>query len=248
MRIIRALLISSIAGLSTVFGDLVIFFKWKRENINKFIVFALSFSLTIMIGISVGELIPEASYAILTQFHLVKGILLSLIAFTFGIFAIYYLNKKITEKSDDLYRVGVLSMIALMLHNLPEGIVTFLSSYQNLEIGLKLSFAIMMHNIPEGISIAVPIYYATGSKKEAFKKTFISGLAEPLGAVLAFIFLSKYITDVMIGFILLFVAGIMITLSIHNLFPKAVYYRENKFMIIGFAVGILFLLINNFAF
>ena len=246
MQILLPLIISSIAGLSTVLGSLVIFHKWQRENINKFIVFALSFSLTIMIGISVLELVPEATYSILTEYKLVWGTFFSLIAFTLGILIIYTINRKITEKQDDLYRVGILSMIALMLHNLPEGIVTFLSSYQNIALGLKLSLAIMMHNIPEGISIAVPIYYSTGSKKKAIKMTFISGLAEPLGALLAFIFLSKFITNSMIGFILLFVAGLMITLSIHDLFPKAKKYHEDEWIYIGIGVGILFLLINQF--
>lgn len=239
-------LISLIAGLSTVLGAIVILFQWKREHINKFITFALSFSLTIMIGISVSELIPEASYTILTEFHLVKGIFFCVFVFLIGVGSIYWINRKITSKQNDLYRLGILSMIALMLHNLPEGILTFLSSYQNIELGMKLSFAIMMHNIPEGISIAVPIYYATGSKKQAFKKTFLSGLAEPVGAVLAFLFLSKYITDAMIGFILLFVAGIMITLAIHDLFPKAKEYHEDAWISIGIGVGILLLIFNHF--
>ena len=251
MDFLIPIIISSIAGLSTVLGSFVIFFKWKRENINKFITFCLSFSFTIMIGISITELIPDASFAILTEFKLAKGVFFAMLAFTIGVISIYLINKKIEEKGShdiDLYRLGVLSMLALMLHNFPEGIVTFLSSYQNLELGIKISIAIMLHNIPEGISIAVPIYYATGSKKEAIKKTFISGLAEPLGAILAFIFLRNFITDTMISFILIFVAGIMITLSIHELLPKALKYYENKFILIGSAVGIILLLINHFVF
>ena len=173
MSFLMPFLITSIAGLSTVLGSFVIFLKWNHEHINKFITFCLSFSLTIMIGISITELIPEASFTILTEFKLVKGILLSLFIFGIGIISIYFINRKIEEKGKgnfDLYRVGILSMLALMLHNLPEGIVTFLSSYQDIHLGLKISIAIMLHNIPEGISIAVPIYYATGSKKEAIKK------------------------------------------------------------------------------
>jgi len=139
-------------------------------------------------------------------------------------------------------------MIALMLHNLPEGIVTFLSSYQNIELGIKISIAIMLHNIPEGISIAVPIYYATNDRKKAVKKTLISGLAEPLGAILAFLFLRNVITNTMIGFILLLVAGIMITLAIHELLPKALKYNENKYILLGFGIGILLLLINHIYF
>ena len=251
MSFFMPILISTIAGLSTVLGSLVIFKKWERENINKFITFCLSLSLIIMIGISITELIPEASYAILTEYKLAKGIIISLLVFTIGILSVYLINKKIKKSSSsdlDLYRLGVLSMLALMLHNLPEGIVTFLSSYQDMQLGLKISVAIMLHNIPEGISIAVPIYYATGSKKEAVKKTFISGLAEPLGAILAFLFLRNFITDTMIGLILIFVAGLMITLSIHELLPKALNYHENKYIILGFVVGIILLLLNHFIF
>ena len=251
MSFFMPILISTIAGLSTVLGSLVIFKKWERENINKFITFCLSLSLIIMIGISITELIPEASYAILTEYKLAKGIIISLLVFTIGILSVYLINKKIEKSSSsdlDLYRLGVLSMLALMLHNLPEGIVTFLSSYQDMQLGLKISVAIMLHNIPEGISIAVPIYYATGSKKEAVKKTFISGLAEPLGAILAFLFLRNFITDTMIGLILIFVAGLMITLSIHELLPKALNYHENTYILLGFLIGIILLIINHFVF
>ncbi len=252
MSFLAPFLISSIAGLSTVLGSIVILFKWKRENINKFITFCLSFSLIIMIGISITELIPEASYAILTDFKLAKGIILSLVSFGVGVGVIYFINKKIeegsTKENHDLYRLGILSMLALMLHNFPEGIVTFLSSYQDMELGIKISIAIMLHNIPEGISIAVPIYYATGSKKESVKKTFLSGLAEPLGAFLAFLFLRNFITNTMISIILLFVAGIMITLAIHELLPKALNYHENRYIVLGFGVGIVLLLINHFLF
>ena len=107
------------------------------------------------------------------------------------------INKKIAEKgfnSSNLYRVGILSMIALMIHNLPEGILTFLSSSVDIKLGLKLSIAIMLHNIPEGIAIAVPIYYSTGSRGKAVINTLISGLSEPIGALLAYLFLYKYIT------------------------------------------------------
>ena len=104
----------------------------------------------------------------------------------------------------------------------------------------------MLHNIPEGISIAVPIYYATGSKKKAIKMTFLSGIAEPLGALLACTFLRNYISSELIGFILLFVGGIMITLAIEELLPKAISYHQEKYLIFGGIIGIIMLLINHF--
>ncbi len=251
MEIIGPLLISTIAGLSTVLGGIVIFFNLKKENITKFITFCLSFSLSIMIGISITDLIPNASFVIISNFKLVKGIIICLIVFIVGAFSINLVNNKIdklSSKENNLYKLGILSMIALMLHNLPEGIATFMSSYQDINLGLKLSLAIMLHNIPEGISIAVPIYYATKKRKDALKKTFISGLAEPLGALVAYLFLAKYINDVFISIILLIVAGIMITLSINKLLPQALKYNENKYISLGLIMGILVILINHFAF
>lgn len=250
MEIIGALLVSTIAGLSTMIGALVIFFKFKEKNINKFITASLSFSLAIMIGISITDLIPESTYILLSSYGIGKGILLSFIAFIIGIILVKYLHKLMdkTEATNDLYKLGILNMLALILHNFPEGIATFMSSYKDIELGLKLALAIAFHNIPEGISIAVPIYYATKSKKNAIFKTFLSGIAEPIGAILAFIFLSKYITDELISIILLLVGGIMITLAIEVILPKAKKYNLNKYLYLGLLIGIILILINYFCF
>lgn len=249
MNILGPLLVSTIAGLSTVLGALVIFFRWKEEHIKKFITFCLSLSLSIMIGISITELIPESTFYIITDYRLAKGVFICILSFLIGVGLIYWLNDKINSKAssnEGLYKLGILSMLALMLHNLPEGVATFMSAYKDMNLGIKLGIAIMLHNIPEGISIAVPIYYATKSKKEAVWKTFISGLAEPLGAFLAFIFLSRFVTNSLISIVLLFVAGIMITLSIQKLFPEALKYKENKFIWYGLGVGVAFILLNHF--
>ncbi len=250
MEIIGALLVSTIAGLSTILGALVIFFKFKEKNINKFITASLSFSLAIMIGISITDLIPESTYILLSSYGIGKGILASLLAFIIGIILVKYLHKLMDkmEATNDLYKLGILNMLALILHNFPEGIATFMSSYKDIELGLKLALAIAFHNIPEGISIAVPIYYATKSKKNAIFKTFLSGIAEPIGAILAFIFLSKYITDELISIILLLVGGIMITLAIEVILPKAKKYNLNKFLYLGLLIGIILILINYFCF
>lgn len=248
MEIIGPLLVSTIAGLSTVLGALIVFFKIKEKNINKFISFCLSFSLAIMIGISLTDLIPTSLNTLLKN-DLNRGIILSIIFFLLGVFIIKLLICKISKvkmKTNNLYTLGILNMVALMLHNFPEGIATFLSSYQDMTLGLNLGLAIMLHNIPEGISIAVPIYYATNSKKEALKKTFISGFAEPIGAILAFLLFKNYITSELISLILLFVAGIMITISIEEIFPETIKYKENKFIIRGLLIGAIVILISHF--
>lgn len=246
MNIIFPLLISTLAGLSTLLGALSIFFKIKSNNYNKFISFCLAFSIAIMIGISIFDLIPTSFFQIFNVYGISKTSLLLIVAFIISYIIITVLSSLINRDTDneDLYKLGILNMIVLILHNLPEGVATFLSSYQDITLGIKLSAAIMLHNIPEGISIAVPIYYSTKSKWKAFRATLISGLSEPLGAILAWIFLKNYVSEFMISIILIVVAGLMITLSIQEMLPKALQYKENKSIYWGLGVGIVLIILN----
>ena len=251
MQLFNALLVSTFAGLSTMIGAIVIFFKFKEKNITKFITASFAFSLSIMIGISITDLLPESTYILLSNYGLTKGIIFTLVLFIIGVILIKYLNNLITKaeaNKNDLYKLGILNMLALILHNFPEGIATFMSSYKDINLGIKLAVAIAFHNIPEGISIAVPIYYATKSKKNALIKTFLSGIAEPIGAVLAYIFLSKYITDNLISLILVLVAGIMITLAIEGILPKAQKYKQKKYLYLGLIIGTILIIFNYFMF
>ena len=245
MSVIYSLLLSTIAGMSTMLGSLVIFFKIKNNFINKFITLCLSFSIAIMIGISITDLIPSSFFNLILNYKLSVTLFTTLLSFGFGILIIILTNKLFQKDNNSLYKLGILSMITLMIHNFPEGIATFMGSMQDIKLGIKLSISIMLHNIPEGISIAVPIYYSTKSKKKALLHTFLSGFAEPLGALLAFLFLKSYINEVMISIILIFVAGLMITLAIHEMYPKAMSYKCNKCIYIGLVLGIILIIINH---
>lgn len=246
MSTLNAFIMSTMAGMSTLLGSVVIFFDIKEENINKFITLCLSFSIAIMIGISITDLIPTSFFKIFLNFNIIKAITIIVISFSLGIILIKTINKHINDDDNTLYKLGILSMLTLMLHNFPEGIATFIGSISDATLGIKLSLSIMFHNIPEGISIAVPIYYATKSKKKAIFNTFISGFAEPVGALLAYIFLKNYINDIMISIILLFVAGLMVTLAINEMLPKALSYKNNKYIYIGLFTGIILVLLNHF--
>lgn len=246
MSTINAIIISTIAGLSTVLGSLLIFIKIDKNKINEFITLCLSFSIAIMIGISITDLIPESLFNILLNYKSYLGFIITLLSFGMGYILVLIINKLMNYNSNSLYKLGILSMLALMLHNFPEGIATFMGSIKNTSLGLKLAFAIMLHNIPEGISIAVPIYYATNSKKKAILNTLLSGLAEPLGAILTYIILNRYITDLMLNITLLFVAGIMITLAINEMLPKALKYNNNKYIYLGLLLGIVIIVFNHF--
>lgn len=249
MKIIAALIISTIAGFATLFGGLLSYIDLSKDKVNKFITFCLSFSLSIMISLSVFELIPETFISLIRKYNILYTNIIIIFIFGVGVGLILLLNKiisKLSQNENNLYKLGILNMIALMAHNLPEGIATFMSSYNDINLGIKIAIAIMLHNIPEGISIAIPIYYATKSRKKALKMTAISSLAEPLGAILCYLFLKNYINDISIAVILTLVAGIMITLSIHELLPEAKKYNEQKILGIGIIFGIIIMVINIF--
>ena len=243
MQIVNALLISTIAGLSTVVGGLIVLFNIKDEN--KFITFCLSFTSSIMIGLSVLELFPDAYFTLIKKYSFINILLLSILVFGVGKIVIKIIYKFI-KSNNSLYKIGILNMVALILHNFPEGITTFITSVHDTNIGLKISFAIMLHNIPEGIAIASPIYLSTKSRTKAIKNTFISGLSEPIGALFAYLILKDYINDCMIAFLLLIVCAIMISLSIEKLIPEAYSYQNKNIFKFGFIIGIIILIISMY--
>ncbi len=247
-NIVIPLIISTIAGFSTLIGALIIFKDFKDKD--GFICFALSFSLSVMISLSVFDLIPTSVKTLTTNYGFYQALLLTIIVFYLGYLIICKLNVKINSikgkgrEKENLYRVGVLSMITLMIHNFPEGIATFMSAYNNTLNGISLGIAIMLHNIPEGISISTPIYYATGSKSRGIFYAFLAAIAEPLGAIMAYLILKRFITDNTISIILIFVAGIMISLAIEEMLPLANKYNKKTNNIIGLILGLILVLIN----
>ena len=136
-------------------------------------------------------------------------------------------------------------MIAIILHNIPEGIATFLSSATNIKLGITLTIAIALHNIPEGISISVPIFKASKSHKKALFYTFISGMSEPLGAILAFIFLAPIINDTIMGVLLSLIAGIMMHIGAIKLLPTALNFNNKKMITFFFIIGISFMYFSH---
>lgn len=233
---------SFFAGISTILGTILIFLPIKKEHINEFITFSLAFSISVMIGISVFDLLPDSIIKI-SEVYSYISIVIIIILFLFSYILVKIINSYLKKYENNLYKLGILSMITLIIHNLPEGILTFLSSYSDPKLGIKLAIAITMHNIPEGIAISVPIYYATKSRKKAFFHSAISGLAEPFGALLAYLFLAKYINEIMIAFILIIVAGLMITLAIEQMFPECLKYHKTKYLNIGLISGVVAVII-----
>lgn len=240
-------LITSLAGFSTMIGALLIFFKFK--NTNRVVCSSLAFAAGVMLTISVTDLIPSSIKGLLKVYYFFPAILLSLIFIVLGIVISTLINKYIPDISakdvdnKGLFKVGLISMIAIILHNVPEGIATFMTSTRDIQLGLSLALAITLHNIPEGISISVPIYYSSKNKAKALLYTFISGVSEPIGAIIAYLFLAPYMTDTIMSILLAIIAGIMIAISMYELIPASFKYKEPKRSIWYFFIGSMFMLI-----
>jgi len=245
-KLIIPFILTTIAGLSTLLGLLMIFIK--NKNINKIIISSLSFAAGVMLCVSITDLIPESIKLLNTKHTNFKTILLCFISIIIGIFLSSIIEKVIKPKNkvkdNSLYKIGIISMIIIIMHNIPEGIITFLTTSSNTSLGIRITIAIALHNIPEGISIGIPLYYSTQSKKTAFIYTLLAALSEPIGAIAAFFFLYKYLNNTLLGIILGIIAGIMINISLFELLPKAKEYKDYKLLNYYFFLGIAMMLIN----
>ncbi|GAB3801188.1 zinc transporter ZupT [Virgibacillus kimchii] len=253
--IILAFLFTLFAGLATGIGSLLAFFT-KTTN-TKFLSFALGFSAGVMIYVSFIEIFPKAQESLIVELGAAGGVWMTVAAFFAGILLIAFIDRFIPKHSNphelkkiedmkkpgsaiddpELLRMGLFTALAITLHNFPEGIATFVSTLQDPALGLAIAIAIAIHNIPEGIAVSVPIYYATGDKKRAFRLSLLSGLAEPLGAVVAFLILMPFLNDLMFGIIFAMVAGIMVFISLDELLPAAKKYDEAHLSIYGVISG-----------
>ena len=143
-----------------------------------------------------------------------------------------------------LLRMGLFTALAIAIHNFPEGLATFLAALEDPSVGLAIAIAIALHNIPEGISVSVPIFYATGDRRKAFIYSSLSGVAEPVGAILAYLALrfflggeSGAIPSQIMGMLFGGVAGIMVYISLDELLPTSRAYGKGHDSLFGLLAG-----------
>jgi ZIP family zinc transporter len=234
------------AGLSTMLGTLFIFIGKSKSQ--RLVSISLGFAAGVMTSVSFTDLLPNAQKLLMQFWGKQWGIVISVVFLIAGILLAVSLDHFVPHQEFDadtgetphqnLFRIGFISMLAIGLHNFPEGIATFMAGYGNFSIGLPIAVAIALHNIPEGISVAMPIYCSTGSKKLAVKYTFLSGIAEPVGALLVFLFLRPFINNFVLGSIFSMVAGIMLYIAIEELIPSSRQYGHDREALIATFTGI----------
>jgi ZIP family zinc transporter len=243
------------AGLATGIGSALAFFA-KRTN-TKVLSVALGFSAGVMLYVSFIVIFAKAKDSLVGVYGVRQGYWFTTLAFFGGILIIALIDKlvpsfenpheahrteemddpKQADKSKNLYRMGLFTALAIAIHNFPEGLATFASALKDPTLGVAIAVAIAIHNIPEGIAVSIPIYYATGSRKKAFFYSFLSGLSEPVGALVGFLILRSYFNDAIFGILFAGVAGIMVFISLDELLPTAQEYGEHHLSIYGLVAG-----------
>lgn len=253
-NILFALGLTVFAGLSTGVGSLMAFFSRKFNP--KFLAGSLGFSAGVMIYVSFVEIFLKAKDSLTAYYPGNNGYWLTVLAFFIGIGVIALIDKLIPKAENpheisniekvsggdkknnkQLLRMGMFSALAIGIHNFPEGLATFMGAMTDPALGISIAVAIAIHNIPEGIAVSAPIYYATGSRKKAFWLSLLSGLAEPVGAIVGYFILRSIFTEATFGLIFAAVAGIMVYISLDELLPTAEEYGEHHIAIGGLIAG-----------
>jgi ZIP family zinc transporter len=260
-NVLFALGLTLFAGLSTGIGSLIGFMS--KEFNPRFLTIALGFSAGVMIYVSMIEIFVKARDSLSVNFGNKMGYVLTVVSFFAGIAVIAMIDKlipsyenphevnveqKIKDSTDEqkskLMRMGMFSALAIGIHNFPEGLATFMSGLTNPTLGISIAVAIAIHNIPEGLAVSAPIFYATKSRKKAFVYSFLSGLAEPIGALIGYFVLRSIFNETTFGVIFASVAGIMVYISLDELLPTAEEYGEHHLAIGGLIVGMFVMAVS----
>lgn len=247
-----ALSLTLFAGASTGIGSVLAFLS-KSYN-PKFLAAALGFSAGVMVYVSMIEIFAKAKDSLMLVYGEQTGYLATTACFFVGIGIIAVIDATVPEEENPheirnqkdetdtasrfgLMRMGLFSALAIGIHNFPEGLATFMGALNDPTLGISIAVAIAIHNIPEGIAVSMPIYYATGSRRKAFFYSALSGLSEPVGALVGFFLLQQVLGESMFGLTFAAVAGIMVYISLDELLPTAEKYGEHHVAIFGLIIG-----------
>jgi ZIP family zinc transporter len=240
-----ALLLSTLAGLSTTVGSFSALFV--RKPGPRFMCLTLGFSAGVMLLLSFMELLSGGIEAV--------GFLPAYAAFFGGMAAMFVLDVVIPhqymaerspadETQVGLLQTGLLVALGIGVHNFPEGMATLVGTLHDVSLGVAIALAIALHNIPEGLAVSVPVYAATGSRSKAFLWSFLAGVAEPAGAVVAALLLRPLLSNSVLGLMLSGVAGVMVFISLDELVPVSRSFGEAHLSIIGVFIGMVVMVLS----
>lgn len=263
--VLLALSITVGAGLATVVGGLIVIFASRTHT--RLLAFGLAFAAGAMVYVSLVEIFTKSHLAFAAVMPDKQAYAYATLWFFVGMIALVAIDVLVPNPHPSmdeatakdaasrayqaaagltlvdrnremvLKRVGLMAALAITAHNLPEGLATFFATLDDPVVGMPLALAIAVHNIPEGVSIAVPVFYATGSRSKAIFATLISGMAEPVGALLGYLILAPFMSDFVFGGLFGIIAGVMVFLALDELLPAARLYAKGHETVYGIVLG-----------
>lgn len=238
------------AGLATVLGSALVFFS-KTPN-PRILAFGLAFAGGAMVYVSLTEIFNKSSTAFAETHGEKLGFAYATFAFLVGLLLTVLIDYLVPNPHEALdpndpafqeknksavARVGLMAALAITAHNFPEGLATFFATLESPTVGLPLALAIAIHNIPEGISIAAPVYFATHKKGLTIFMCLLSGLAEPLGALIGYTILQPFLSPSVFGTVFGIISGVMVFLALDELLPAAKRYAKGHETVYGLCIG-----------
>ena len=244
--VLLAFAVCAAAALFTVVGSALVL-NADRAN-PRMLAFGLAFAGGAMVYVSLVEIFAKSQTAFAQVMDAKSAYTAATVAFFCGILLLAVIDRLVPNPHEgmdgeeishtpNVGRVGLLAAAAITAHNFPEGLATFFATLENPVVGLPLAMAIAIHNIPEGVSIAIPIYYATGSKRKAVLATAISALAEPAGALIGYLVLAPFLSPMVFGAVFGVIAGVMVFLALDELMPEAKRYSKGHEAAYGMVIG-----------
>ena len=243
-----ALLCTVIAGVFILVGAIIAFITKKNE---KFVQFSISMALGVMVMLVCVELLPESQELIGSYVNnYLKGLLI-IVFVILGIVMLKVLDMFIPDheikesKSENLYHIGVVSSVALILHNLIEGMAIYSSAETSLDMGLMITLGVGLHNIPMGMVIATTLSSSDNSKSKNILTVLLIALSTLIGGIIM-MFLSKYITDLLLGILLCLTLGMLIYIIVFELLGEIIESKDKKTSLMGVIFGIIVFLFSFF--
>ena len=248
------LIVSSVAGVSTAIGALIIICS---KNINdKYMGISQGFAAGVMLAVSALDILPESFGNYYTYMNGGEAIKAVLSLFVVGVIMGWAISGLVLpdvqiDNSDKIMtarRMGIITTAVMVFHNMPEGVLTFFSAARDIKVGAKMALAVALHNIPEGMAIASPVIYTTGNRTKAFVRSFTAGMAEPAAGLMAYILLQKFIGPSFLNGVMPVVAGVMCQAAVCELIPNSVRISNIKHTLCGIIWGIIVMSIGLFMF
>lgn len=245
------LMFTVLIGFFVMLGALIVFLS---KNNEKFVHFSISVAFGVILSLIVLELVPEILEIFNEKYKNFASIGLLILISTLGIMTLKIIDKFIPDhhghdegdSHSNYYHIGIISTIALVLHNIIEGMAIFSSLTSSLHLGLILSIGVGLHNIPLGMVITSTLYKATNSVKKTLVYIFIISISTFLGGLVMYFNSGILLNEMVLGVTLALTLGMLLHIVIFELLPHIIHNKNKLSNTLGILLGVVLMVISIF--